>query len=168
MTGSDLKSLENSILVKENSIWAKISKGYGVASGNANDHRFPGGTISMQIPFFYSKGLDLSAFYHGTLNADLGSHSFQLMKPNYRFKDIKWSKDLPSETFSFYACEIKLSSERQTYKSWIYWPHPSTKPEFKQKENILEILAPFIGSISYGSKILLSAKKEQILFQKPD
>ena len=66
----------------------------------------------MQIPFFYSKGLDLSAFYHGTLNADLGSHSFQLMEPNYRFKDIKWSKDLPSETFSFYACEIKLSSER--------------------------------------------------------
>ena len=56
LTGSDLKSLENSILVKENSIWAKISKGYGVASGNANDHRFPGGTISMQIPFFYSKG----------------------------------------------------------------------------------------------------------------
>ena len=118
--------------------------------------------------FFIQKGWIFPLFTMEPLNADLGSHSFQLMEPNYRFKDIKWSKDLPSETFSFYACEIKLSSERLSYKSWIYWPHPSTKPEFKQKENILEILAPFIGSISYGSKILLSAKKEQILFQKLD
>ena len=66
----------------------------------------------------------------------------------------------------FYACEIKLSSERQTYKSWIYWPHPSTKPEFKQKENILEILAPFIGSISYGSKNLAVSKKGADLISK--
>ena len=87
--------------------------------------------------FFIQKGW-IFLLLPWNLNADLGSHSFQLMKPNYRFKDIKWSKDLPSETFSFYACEIKLSSERQTYKSWIYWPHPSTKPEFKQKKIFLK------------------------------
>ena len=87
------------------------------------------------------------------------------MKPNYRFKDIKWSKDLPSETFSFYACEIKLSSERQTYKSWIYWPHPSTKPEFKQKENILEILAPSLDRFPMAQKSCCQQKRSRSYFK---
>ena len=45
-----------------------IKQGYGVASGKSNDIRFPEGTVSMQIPFFTRRGLDLSAFFPVTLN----------------------------------------------------------------------------------------------------
>jgi hypothetical protein len=48
-----------------------IEKGYEVASGQTKNPRFPQGTIEMQKPFFRDRGLDLSAYFPGTINLSI-------------------------------------------------------------------------------------------------
>ena len=141
-----------------------VKQGYGVASGKCNDIRFPEGTVSMQIPFFTQSGLDLSAFFPGTLNIFFPEHSYQLGKAQYFFPLVKWSNDLPPENFSFYSCSIKVPPLYESYIALIYWPHPSTKPGFHQDPNILEILAPEINGLSCGDEIKVFADLESVRF----
>ena len=125
----------------------------------------------MQLPFLKDRGLDLSSFHLGTLNVDITPFSYKLLNPRFCFEKIKWSVDLPPETFSFYPCKISLPDQDSRVSSLVYYPHPSTKPGFYQREGVLEILAPYLRSVSYGSKIIISADFESILFtdysQKP-
>ena len=46
----------------------------------------------------------------------------------------------------------------------VYWPHPSTKPEFHQESNVLEILAPAIDGITYGDQVYLEAEPRTLSF----
>ena len=48
----------------------------------------------------------------------------------------------------------------------IYLPHPSTKPEFFQPLNILEIIAPYISNITYDTEVELSSTEDSVLFSK--
>ena len=157
--------------LKENKVMAEVVRGYGIASGKNFDARFPKGTIAMQSPFLKDRGLDLSSFYLGTLNIDITPSYYKLIKASFCFEKVKWSHDLPPETFSFYPCRISLPDDDSRLSSLVYWPHPSTKPGFHQKEGVLEILAPRLKSVSYGSKIIIHAASEYILFidhvQKP-
>lgn len=150
--------------LKENIVIAEVVRGYGIASGKNFDARFPKGTIAMQLPFLRERGLDLSSFHLGTLNIDITPFCYKLLKPSFCFEKVKWSNDLPPETFSFYPCKISLPDDDSRLSSLVYWPHPSTKPEFQQKEGVLEILAPRLRSVSYGSKIIISAEAENVLF----
>ena len=157
--------------MKENKVMAEVVRGYGVASGKNFDARFPKGTIAMQLPFFEDRGLDLSSFHLGTLNIDITPYCYKFIHSSCCFEKIKWSNDLPPETFSFYPCKISLPNQNSGVSSLVYYPHPSTKPGFHQKEGVLEILAPYLKSVSYGSKIIIHANSEHILFtdhsQKP-
>lgn len=148
----------------DNQIIAKVVRGYGVASGKNFDSRFPDGTIAMQIPFFAEQGLDLNSFYKGTINLDLYPGSFKLVEPKFQFADLKWSDQLAPENFSFYPCKLSSIGQGLQHDCLVYWPHPSTKPEFHQSERVLEIMGPWIPSISYGSEILISAEPNCILF----
>ena len=150
--------------MKENKVMAEVVRGYGIASGKSFDHRFPKGTIAMQLPFLKDRGLDLSSYYLGTLNIDITPSCYQFNQALFCFEKIKWSKDLPPETFSFYPCKICLADQESWFSSLVYWPHPSTKPGFEQKEGVIEILAPHLRSVSYGSKIIISADIKYILF----
>lgn len=150
--------------LKENKVIAEVVRGYGIASGKNFDARFPKGTIAMQSSFFKESGLDLSSFHLGTLNIDITPSCYKFNHALFCFEKIKWSKDLPPETFSFYPCKICLADQESWFSSLVYWPHPSTKPGFEQKEGVLEILAPHLRTISYGSKIIISADKKYILF----
>ena len=147
---------------------AKLVKGHGVASGKTKDSRFPEGTISMQVPFFRQRGLDLSNFYLGSLNLDISPYSFVLQRPDFSFSQVKWSPDLQAENFSFYQCllDVMNSNDITPYEGFIYWPHPSTKPEFHKNPNVLEVIAPWIPNISYGDFLKLKCSNQVILFQK--
>ena len=153
--------------LKENKVMAKVVRGYGIASGKNFDARFPKGTIAKQLPFLKVRGLDLSSFHLGTLNVDITPSCYKFCKASFCFEKIKWSNDLPPETFSFYPCKISLPDQDCWVSSLVYWPHPSTKPGFHQKEGVLEILAPRLRSVSYESKIIISADSEYILFTEP-
>ncbi len=141
-----------------------IHRGHGVASGRTEDVRFPKGTLAMQIPYFERTGLNLSEFFSGTLNILFKDYQFQLGQPSYSFPSVKWSPDLPAENFSFYSCNIQLGKDEAVCKSLVYWPHPSTKPEFVQDSRVLEVLAPYLSGVQYGREIIVSADSRTLSF----
>ena len=147
-----------------NSAVGIICKGHGIASGKNSDSRFPEGTIALQYPFFEAHGLNLISYFKGTLNISFSSHLFVLGKPKYYFPNVKWCDDMPAENFSFFPCFLKLPGQ-QKINSFVYWPHPSTKPSFHQDPSVLEILAPWIKDINYDQKIEVFAETECINFQ---
>jgi hypothetical protein len=141
-----------------------IQPGHGVASGKNQDDRFPKGTLAMQLPFFKQQGLDLNLFFLGTLNISIQDHIFKLGQPSYSFPSIKWSPDLPAENFSFYSCTIQTMKGQKSYNSFVYWPHPSTKPEFQQDPSVLEVMAPQVEGAKYGDEIIITADSDTINF----
>ena len=138
-----------------------VKEGHQVASGKAEDKRFPEGTLALQIPRFAERGLDLDPYHRGTLNVSIAPNEFRVSHAWRTLPEVKWSPAMPAENFSFYRCEICISGIGSFEKGLVYWPHPSTKPEFQQDPSILEILAPFIEEASYGSEVdLLLYPKE--------
>lgn len=128
-----------------------VKRGYGVASGSAADPRFPAGTLRLQMPHFKARGLDLSDCYPGTINLDISPWRFAVGEPDYRFEYLRWSPDVPVETFSFCRCEIEHNGS--SIAAWIYYPHPDTKPEHFQDAATVEILAPRLEGIGYGDRL---------------
>ncbi len=145
---------------------AEIVPGHGIASGKKKDDRFPNGTISMQIPIFKSLGLNLNHFHQGTLNLKISPFGHEFGKPSHFFSKVDWSIHLPPENFSFYPClleDLRRENEK-SYEGLVYWPHPSTKPEFHQPDNVLEVIAPFIPNIGYGNLIKFRALNQSFRF----
>ena len=143
---------------------AIITRGHGIASGKTNDARFPRGTLSMQAPFFRDLGMDLSKFFTGTLNLSVHPLSYRLGTPLHSFPQVKWTTSLPAENFSFYSCQVRMLDETVPLDALVYWPHPSTKPEFHQDPHVLEVLAPRIERVEYGKEMELSADPESLGF----
>ena len=141
-----------------------IRQGHGVASGKNKDSRFPYGTLAMQTPFFIDQGFEDKNFFQGTLNISLFQHSYYLGKPHFYFSQIKWCEELPPENFSFFDCTLQVPLRNVKYQSYIYWPHPSTKPEFHQDPSVLEVLAPEITGIKYGDEMNIFADPESVRF----
>ncbi len=135
-----------------------VVKGYQVASGLAEDPRFPQGTISAQIPFFKKLGLDLNDFYPATLNAKFNCNLIVLNQHDLYFKNIKWHSEIPSEDFKFYQCQIL--QESSSYSALIYQPQITTKTEHFQPDNQIELIAPYIEGIEYGDQLQLKIESE--------
>ena len=76
-----------------------LRKGYGVASGPSQD--YPCGALDRQIPIFQARGLDLSTLFHGALNIDIRPFAFQIVKPDFTFREVHWTDLHPPEDFSF-------------------------------------------------------------------
>ena len=94
------------------------------------------------------------------MNLDISPYDFELLNPDYSFNSVKWSTDLPAENFSFFSCRLKKANaySNSSYNGFVYWPHPSTKPEFHQNLSVLEVVAPFIPNLSYGSMLELTRR----------
>ena len=152
----------------QTTILAKIVPGYGIASGKTKDSRFPSGTLALQMPFFESFDFGIQSFHQGTLNLDISPYSYGLGRPSFSFSDIKWSKDLPPENFSFFACSLinPLDKNKKVYPSFVYWPHPSTKPGFEQPSGVLEVLAPYIPELQYGMSLVIKSETNIISFEE--
>ncbi|MEM7725161.1 MAG: hypothetical protein AAF208_02160 [Cyanobacteria bacterium P01_A01_bin.45] len=138
-----------------------IKRGYGVASGKGGDIRFPDGTIVMQKPFFYERGLDLAPYFSGTLNISIFPHQYAVKQSKYTFRNIKWAEKEPAEDFSFFDCRIQLKNGN-SQEGLIYYPHPETKPEHFQAADILEIITFEIENLKYNDEVILEIDNRQI------
>ena len=139
-----------------------IARGHQVASGMAKNSPYPRGTIEMQTPFFQKLGLDLSAFFPGTLNISISPKSFTIKQPEYTFKNIQWHQEYPSEDFSFSRCRVIF--QEITYLGLVYYPHPETKIGHFQDPAIVEVIvSSLIPQIHYGDRIILEVNPLAIL-----
>lgn len=143
---------------------ATIVQGHRVASGLNGNPRFPGGTLRMQLPFFAELGLDLSAFYPGTLNVSIAPLSYRVVQPRHTFRALKWHPEDLAEDFSFFDVTVHRD-DGEPVRGWIYHPHPDTKPVHFQKPDVLELLLPWTEGLSYGTKIRLEVPVEQMMIE---
>ena len=137
-----------------------IERGHKVASGTASDSPYPNGTISMQTPFFRALGLELSDYFQGTLNISIAPKTFQLLQPEFTFRQVEWTDRHPPEDFSFSRCRILFQGV--AYEGLIYYPHPETKKRNFQSPSILEVIVQPIPDICYGCRVLLEYKSAEI------
>lgn len=137
-----------------------IKQGHQVASGLGVDSPYPKGTIEMQTPFFQELGLDLTAFFPGTLNISIAPQTLSLQNPEYTFKQVKWNPDYEAEDFSFSPCRVRFQGV--TYEGLIYYPHPETKLGHFQDASTLEVLAPLIPNLRYGDTVELEINPSAI------
>jgi hypothetical protein len=145
---------------------AHVVQGHRVASGENGDPRFPGGTIRMQLPFFKALGLDLFRFYPATVNVDITPCAYRVVAPRHTFRQVAWHPTAPAEDFSFIDVEA-LGLEPEPVTGFIYYPHPETKPCHFQKASVLELLLPFVPSLSYGMRVQLRIPVSQMTINSP-
>ncbi|MEO1590635.1 MAG: hypothetical protein AAFU71_05000 [Cyanobacteria bacterium J06632_22] len=139
-----------------------VVAGHQVASGQANDPRFPRGTLRLQMPVFARLGLDLSGYYPGTINVSIAPYEYAVVQPKVTLRQVKWASDCPAEDFSFLDCALVLDGAEQPVQGLVYYPHPETKPEHFQDPQTLEVLAPLIPGLGYGQAVQLRLPPEQI------
>ena len=140
-------------------VTGKVLKGYGVASGQAEDSPYPEGSIIMQTPFFLERGLNIRLYFPATLNASISPYKFKMIDPEWTLRDVTWFEGC-CETFSFSRCRI-IHNTREI-DSLIYYPHPETKPDHFHDDSVLEILAPFLGEMKEGEKVSILLKRGEI------
>jgi hypothetical protein len=126
-----------------------IVEGYRVASGPSKE--YPYGSLEKQIPLFKERGLDLERFYPGTLNVSIAPHTFEMVNPEYTFRQVAWTDLHPPEDFSFSPCTIRFKAKE--YLAFIYYPHPETKKRHFESASILEIISMYIPDIKYGDRL---------------
>ncbi|NNE93359.1 MAG: hypothetical protein HKN23_17075 [Verrucomicrobiales bacterium] len=141
----------------------EVVQGHGVASGVKEDPRFPGGTLAMQLPFFAQHGLDLSGFHLATMNVSITPLHYRIGEPRFTIRDLKWHSTEPAEDFSFVDCRVSDPETGGAVEALIYYPHPETKPEHEQPDDVLEILArKKLSGVEYGSRLKLEVAAAQM------
>ena len=146
-----------------NDAWIKLNgtilRGHQVASRPSK--HYPESTLKLQMPHFKARGLDLSAFYLGTLNISIHPLVFTMLKPQYTFHNIKWTDQHPPEHFSFSACRVIYKGN--TYQGWVYYPHPETKERNFQDPAVVEVIAPPIQGLAYGEAVQIELNPAEIV-----
>jgi hypothetical protein len=140
-----------------------LVQGYRVASGPSQD--YPYGALDRQRPLFKARGLDLSAYFNGSLNIDLRPARFTMRRPQYTFPLVEWTDLHPPETFSFSRCRVLFREVE--YDGWVYYPHPETKLRNFQNPSLLEVIAQPIPDIRYGDRLAVWVNGDEIGVQFP-
>jgi hypothetical protein len=135
-----------------------LVQGYRVASGPSQD--YPYGALDRQRPLFALRGLDLSAYFNGTLNIDITPCTFKLIKPEFTFPRVAWTDLHPPEHFSFSRCRVMFNNTE--YDGWVYYPHPETKLRNFQNPSLLEVIAMEIRGIQYGNPLHVMVNPAEI------
>lgn len=152
---------ENSMKTVWRSFGARVVKGHRVASGLNGNPRFPGGTLRMQMPYFQTLGLDLSAYYIGTVNVSIAPLQYRVLHPRYTFRAVKWHPVEPDEDFSFFDVRVIRDGD-EPLSGLIYYPHPETKPEHFQQPDVLELLLPLMEGVHDGLMLNLAVPADQM------
>ncbi len=142
------------------SITGKVKKGHGVASGTAADSPYPAGSITLQLPAFKKRGLNLYQFFPATLNVSIYPYRFRMKAPRYIFRQVKWIEKFPAEDFSFARCKVLCKGLNSA--GYIYYPHPATKECHFQDPYTLEILTRYIPGLKYGLSVKLLINRHEI------
>jgi hypothetical protein len=132
--------------------------GHQVASRPSKD--YPYGTIEKQKPYFKELGLDLDAYFNGTLNISIAPLTFKVLKPDFMFEKVAWTDLHPPETFSFLRCNVIFKNTE--FAGWVYYPHPETKKNHFQGQSLLEIIAMKISNIQYDDEVKLEIDEGKI------
>lgn len=142
------------------SIAGIVIEGHRVASGAANDARFPEGTIRPQLPLFAERGLDLTAYHPATVNVSIAPHTFVMVRPRHTFRGIRWTHHVPPEDFSFSPCRLRVAGV--TFNGFVYYPHPNTKPDHFQSPSTIEVITVFIPGVTYGSEVIIELNVDEV------
>lgn len=145
------------------SVQGVLVKGYGVASGPSAD--YPYGALERQIPIFKARGLDLSAFFLGTLNIDIRPVTFELINAEFTFRDVRWTDLHPPEHFSFSRCVVRR--RKVEYEGWLYYPHPETKQRNFQDRSVLEVITVHIRGVKPGAQLEILVNPQRIHLAPP-
>ena len=135
-----------------------IVEGYRVASGPSKD--YPYGSLEKQIPLFKERGLDLERFYPGTLNVSIAPHTFEMVNPEYTFRQVAWTDLHPPEDFSFSRCTFRFKGGG--VEGYVYYPHPETKKRHFESASILEIISVYIPDIEYGDRVEVKLNADEV------
>jgi hypothetical protein len=139
----------------------QVVEGHRVASGASGDTPHPDGTIPLQLPHFARLGLSLEAFFPATLNVSIHPHRADLIRPRHTFRNVDWTPLHAPETFSFSPCRLEFQGQK--YEGWVYLPHPETKGgRHPQPDTVMEIIAPPVPGIEYGSGVTLYLDPEEV------
>lgn len=136
----------------------RLARGYRVASGPSAD--YPYGALDRQRPLFAARGLDLGAYFNGSLNVDIAPRTFKMLKPQYTFPLVEWTDLHPPETFSFSRCRVIFRGVE--YDGWVYYPHPETKKRNFQNPSLIEVIAMEIPGIAYSDELDLLVNPDEI------
>ena len=128
-----------------------LMQGHQVASRPSK--AYPYSSLEKQKPYFKELGLDLSAYFNGTLNISIAPLEFEMTTPEFTFELVEWTDLHPSETFSFSRCRVKF--EGKEYEGWVYFPHPETKKTHFQNPSLIEVITYEIANINYGDAVEL-------------
>jgi hypothetical protein len=110
---------------------------------------------------FKARGLDLSSFFLGTLNIDIRPLTFDLARPEFTFRDVRWTDLHPPEHFSFSRCRV--SYKKNEYPGWLYFPHPETKRRNFQDPSLFEVIADWIAEIKHAEVVEVLVNPERVL-----
>ncbi len=140
-----------------------ILAGYRVASGPSRD--YPYGTLEKQIPLFKQLGLNLERFHPATLNVSIAPATFEMIGPEYTFRQVAWTDLHPPEDFSFSSCTVRFKGGR--YAGYIYYPHPETKKRHFESASLIEVISVYIPEIHYGGRVELELNADEIRITNP-
>ncbi|MEM7145691.1 MAG: hypothetical protein AAF591_11190 [Verrucomicrobiota bacterium] len=149
---------------------ATLTQGHRIASGLAQDPRFPDGTLALQFPLFQEHGLDLAArgLHPATLNLSIAPLTWKPLAPAHTFRQLAWTDHFPPEDFSFFDCQLTPPHTDTPLDALIYYPHPDTKPpDHPQSPSTLEVLAPKLKNIAYGDTFQIHLPPSQIEITNP-
>jgi hypothetical protein len=124
-----------------------VVRGHGIASGSTCDGP---GTLAQQSEYL-SKHIDLQKFWHGTINVSVSPRAVVWKSKTPTLSRVRWSDHQPPEDFCLAPCEIEVLGTR--YSAYVYYPHPRTKTQNFQSPSIIEIIAPRLDALSYGSAV---------------
>lgn len=132
--------------------WAHgtVVAGHGVASGVSEDPRHPQGTLADQLPHFATAGLPIDGLHPGTINVRL-EVLLRPARPRLTIERLTWHPAVPPETFSFF--DARIAVDGQLHHAFVYRPHPETKPDHHQPDDVVEILAGPIEGLEPGASI---------------
>jgi hypothetical protein len=142
------KSYLTGILVRGHQVASRPSKAY------------PYSALEKQKPYFKALGLDLSAYFNGTLNISIAPLEFGMTKPELTFELVEWTDLHPPETFSFSRCKVRFEGNK--YEGWVYYPHPETKKTHFQNPSLIEVITYEIPNIKYGDTMEIEINLKEI------
>ncbi len=147
---------------QSNSIFVSgiIVEGQKYTSGMAENNPYPGGTLSMQTPFFKGKGLNLNENFQATINVNIRPGTFVVNNPEFIFPDVKWSQEHDAETFSFSRCRI--IHEELAIEAFVFYHIRQNQSGLFVENSVFEIIAPYIPGIRYGDKLVLELNSDEI------
>ena len=133
-----------------------------MASGASSD--YPYGALERQAPIFKARGLDLDGYFLGTLNIDIRPMAFEMIRPEFTFRDVRWTDLHPPEHFSFPRCRVSHAAAETD--AWIYYPHPETKQRHFQDASLLEVIAPHIPGLNIGDRLEVRVDPSRVALKR--